>query len=118
MPSWTSDDLKAYEQRRHSPRIKIPDSESCERAKALARDSFRKAQGTVCPLVRFTLCRVKLLDVDAKYASVKDLLDGLAAAGLIHGDKEGQVRLEVNQVKVGHYEDERTEIHVEINNYE
>ena len=49
---------------------------------------------------RFTLCRKKLLDVDAKYASVKDLLDCLAIAGVIRGDKEGEITLEVNQAKV------------------
>lgn len=63
--------------------------------------------------MRFRLCRVKLLDVDAKFASVKDLLDGLTAAGLIHGDKEGQVDLKVEQVKVPSYSLERTEIEID-----
>lgn len=80
----------------------------------VALESFgeRKARGARCPVVRFTLCRVKLLDVDAKYASVKDLLDGLQYAGLIHGDKEGQITLEVLQEKVSSFKDEQTVIEV------
>lgn len=92
----------------------VPDAQPRERSSTLASNQQGEARRTGCPLVRFTLRRVKLLDVDAKYASVKDLLDGLAHAGLIHGDKEGQIRLEVVQVRVGHYEDERTEIEVDI----
>ena len=45
---------------------------------------------------------------DAKFASVKDLLDGLAHAGIVAGDQEGQVRLEVEQEKVRSYQEERT----------
>ena len=111
MVSWTDADVA-----RHNEKVKrgdkadtqLPDAQQRQCAQPLAGDSSGKAQGAICPLVRFTLCRVRLLDVDAKYASVKDLLDGLAHAGLIHGDKEGQVRLEVEQEKVIHFEEERT----------
>jgi len=71
-----------------------------------------EAPGARCPVVVFTLCRVNLLDVDAKYASVKDLLDGLQHAGIISGDKEGEVLLLVNQKKVSHYKEEQTIIEV------
>ncbi len=93
-------------------KAELPNPKPRERQASLAGDSEGKAQGAGCPVVRFTLRRVKLLDVDAKYASVKDLLDGLAIAGIIRGDKEGEIRLEVEQVKVGHYEEERTVIEV------
>lgn len=72
-----------------------------------------EASFTGCPVVRFTLFRVSLLDVDAKWSSVKDLLDGLQYAGLIPGDKEGQITLEVTQKKVAHFAEENTEICIE-----
>ena len=50
--------------------------------------------------------------MDAKYASVKDLLDCLVIAGIICGDKEGQITLEVNQFKVEKGEIETTKIEV------
>lgn len=91
----------------------LPDAEQRERATPLARRDEGEAQGAGCPLVRFTLYRVKLLDVDAKYSSVKDLLDGLQHAGLIRGDKEGEINLEVRQTKVASYAEERTVIEIE-----
>lgn len=102
--------------KKHAPETdaQIPDAKQRQRAQPLACNSSGKAQGTECPLVRFTLRRVKLLDVDAKYGSVKDLLDGCTIAGLIRGDQEGQIRLEVEQEKVGHYEQEETVIEIEV----
>lgn len=79
---------------------------------ALEPDGAGKTPRTGCPLVRFTLRRRRLLDVDAKYGSIKDLLDGLQYAGLIHGDKEGQIRLEVEQVKISKLENQRTVIEI------
>jgi hypothetical protein len=90
----------------------VPDTKQCECQKTLAGDSPREAQGARCPTVCFTLCRVQLLDVDAKYSSVKDLLDGLQHAGCIYGDKEGEVVLIVNQKKVSHYDEEQTIIEI------
>ena len=92
----------------------IPHAEQRQRTPRLVSCNEAKKGGASCPLVRFTLRRVKLLDVDAKYGSIKDLLDGLHHAGLVDGDKEGQVRLEVDQVKVAHYADETTEIEIVI----
>jgi hypothetical protein len=91
---------------------RLPNAEQCERSQALASDRERKAQSARLPVVRFTLRRKKLLDVDAKYASTKDLLDGLQYAGLIRGDKEGQIILEVHQEKVNPGEPEKTIIEV------
>lgn len=110
MSQFTSDWLRQYENR---ARTKLPNSQPCECPAPLAPDRGGEAQGPGCPVVRFRLRRVQLLDVDAKYASVKDLLDGLSNSGLIHGDKEGQVRLEVEQEKVASYALERTLIEIE-----
>lgn len=90
----------------------ISDSEPEQQTAALVGDDARKAQGTRCPVVRFTLFRNRLLDTDAKYGSVKDLLDSLQYAGLIHGDREDQITLEVLQQKIQHRKDERTMIEI------
>ena len=110
MSHFTSAWLQQYEDR---ARAKLPHPQQRQRAQALARRGSGEAPGAGCPLVRFTLRRVRLLDVDAKYASVKDLLDGLASAGLIYGDKEGQVRLEVEQEQVRSFNEESTLIEIE-----
>lgn len=91
----------------------LPDTQQCKRPPELARYSPGEAQSPGCPAVSFLLRRVRLLDVDARYASVKDLLDGLAIAGAIPGDKEGQITLEVRQEKVGSYTEEETVITIE-----
>ena len=62
--------------------------------------------------MRFTLSRVRLLDADAKWGSVKDVLDGLQYAGLIRGDREDQIELEVRQVKVSSFKSETTEVEI------
>ena len=93
---------------------KIQDSEQCEQKAALGSGSEGEASCPRRPLVGFTLFRVKLLDWEAKYSSVKDLLDGLRYAGLIRGDKEGEIRLDVRQEKVRTRKEETTEIEVEI----
>jgi hypothetical protein len=90
----------------------LPHPEQCQRPEKLEEDHAGEAPGAGCPRVRFTLRRCKLLDVDAKYASVKDLLDSLTYAGLIPGDKEGQIHLEVIQFKADTYSDEATEIEI------
>jgi hypothetical protein len=82
------------------------------KAEPLPKASPRKEQSTQIPHVCFILRRCSLLDVDAKWASVKDLLDGLQRAGLISGDKEGEITLEVRQEKVSHRPQERTEIEI------
>jgi hypothetical protein len=81
---------------------------------ALEVQSGREAPCTGRPHVCFTLRRVRLLDVDAKWGSVKDTLDGLQYSGLIPGDREDQITLEVRQEKVKSFKDEETIIVVEI----
>ncbi len=112
--SWKGFDTNWLAQHENKSRpARIPNPPPCERPAPLAPDCCRETQSTGCPLVRFTLRRVRLLDVDAKYASVKDLLDGLQYAGLIRGDKEGEVRLEVVQEKVKKFCEESTLIEIE-----
>ena len=104
-------DAKQYENRTVS---KLPDAKPKEQARALGSDHEGKTSGARVPHVCFTLCRTRLLDVDAKYGSIKDLLDGLQYAGLISGDREGEITLEVNQVKVSHRSEEKTLISIEL----
>lgn len=67
-----------------------------------AAASFRR------PNVNIALFRVQLLDRDNKWASVKFLLDGLCAAGLIPDDRECDINLSVTQTKVKTYAQEGT----------
>ncbi len=93
----------------------IPNAEQREQAPTLGSESEGKASGAKRPVVGFTLFRVKLLDWEARYSSVKDLLDGLRHAGLISGDREDQIdpKSFVIQKKVSHYSDEKTLIEIE-----
>lgn len=96
----------------HTTRLKIPHAEQRERKAPLARSDEGETQGPGCPLVCFTLRRVRLLDIDAKFHSCKDIIDGLQIAGLIRGDKEGQIGLEVRQEKVASFKYEETIIEI------
>lgn len=91
----------------------VPDAKPRKREKQLEADHGREAPSAGRVHVCFTLRRVRLLDVDAKVSSVKDLLDCCTTSGLIHGDQEGQITLEVNQEKVGHFKEEATIIDIE-----
>lgn len=93
-------------------RTALQDSKQCECPEALAGGDEGKAQSAGLLHCHFTLCRKSLLDVDAKYASVKDLLDCLVFSGIIPGDKEGQITLEVTQQKCRKGEPEKTVIEV------
>ena len=94
------------------PRAAVSDTEPRERKETLASDSSRETPRPGLRHCRFTLRRKQLLDVDAKYASVKDLLDCLGIAYVIRGDKEGEITLEVNQEKIRPGETEQTVIEV------
>lgn len=97
----------------HPPRPELPHAQPAQQTRALEPDHAGEAPRTGRPAVRFTLSRVRLLDADAKWGSIKDLLDGLAYAGLIPGDREDQITLEVTQEKVRSYKEEETVIEVE-----
>ena len=87
-------------------------AEHSQPAVALAQGRQGKAPRRGCPVVRFEISRHRLLDVDAKYAAVKHLLDGIVATGIVAGDKEGQIELEVIQQKASKNEAETTVIKV------
>jgi hypothetical protein len=95
-----------------SDRREIPHPEPREFPSALETDDAGEARGTGRPFVCFTLRRVQLLDVDAKYASLKHLLDGCVTAGLLPGDREGEITLGCQQEKVGSYAEEETVIDI------
>lgn len=95
-----------------NPEVQRP--EPAQQPNPLESAGDGKARGAICPHVRFVLRRVQLLDVDAKFGAIKDLLDGLRYAGLIHGDKEGEITLSVDQERVGHYKDQETQIDITI----
>lgn len=99
--------------KRNQAGVEVPHTEQRQCQTTLGSDNARKAQGTRCVPVSFTLYRVRLLDVEAKYSSVKDLLDCLVHSGFVAGDKEGQVDLQVSQVKVKTRAEERTEITID-----
>lgn len=90
----------------------IPDAKPLKQKMALASGGSGKAQSAGCLHCRFTLRRSRTLDVDEKYASIKHVLDFLAACGVICGDKEGQITLEVNQERITKGERETTTIEV------
>ncbi len=93
------------------PRSQLPDSApQQDQAPTLGAAIPGEAQGVGRPGVRFTLYRLGLLDDDSAHASAKDLLDGLHHAGLIPGDAPNQISLTVDQIKVSHRKDQRTEI--------
>jgi hypothetical protein len=70
-----------------------------------------KSQGRVT--VRYRLCRVRPLDPDNAQGSTKDCTDELCRCGLLPGDDPTKIILIVEQEKVKHYSDERTEIEIE-----
>ena len=104
---WTKEQYAAYQARRA-----LPHTKQREQPTALAANCGGETPGTGCVPVSFILYRVRLLDVEAKYGSVKDLLDCVVHAGFVAGDQEGQVDLKVRQVKVDTFAEERTEIEI------
>ena len=64
-------------------------------------------------VVRIISFRTRLLDADNLVGGSKYFTDGLRYAGLIPGDAETQIRLEVRQEKVQTKQDEHTRIEIE-----
>jgi len=93
----------------------LPNSKSeRDQAPALGSAAKGKAQGVAPARIRFTGYRVRPLDPDNFAASIKDLLDGLRHAHIIHGDEPWRITLQTEQVKVDHFKDEKTEIEIEL----
>ncbi len=83
-----------------------------DKTPALGTTIQGEAQSIQRITVRFIGHRVKPLDPDNFAGSVKDLLDGLRHAKLIHGDEYWRIKLETEQVKVSRYKDEQTVIEI------
>lgn len=65
------------------------------------------------PMVSIRMRRCWILDRDNAWGAIKSLLDGLQKAGLIPGDREDQIELEVIQEKVNHRYQQGTTIELE-----
>lgn len=110
MPNWSRDDLTRAQRRNPNlvPAGQVQDSKPLKRPKELVRRGEGEAQSSGRVALRFTLRRVRLLDVCAKHQSCKALIDGLRYAALIRDDREEDITLQVDQEKVAHYEEEET----------
>jgi len=88
----------------------VPAKEPERREKdALASVAEGKEACMATPRVSFTFSCCRFRDVDA--FNPKDLLDGLVKAGLLPGDKVGEIILEpMEQIKVAHRHQEETVI--------
>lgn len=112
---WTMKQYQEYIGRNanHNPDCSIPDTQpEQDQAPALGTPVQGEATGIQRTIVRFTGYRVRPLDPDNFAGGVKDLLDGLRHAGLIPGDEAWRIKLETEQVKVAHYEEEKTVIEI------
>lgn len=76
----------------------------------------RKKESSRRPHVRIIRVSTRLLDKDNLYGSVKPLLDQLCASGLIPGDREDQIELDVTQQKVKHRTETGTQIEITYDN--
>ena len=81
---------------------------------ALAGCPGREAQSQARPIVRITRCSTHLLDRDNLWGSVKPLLDSLRDSGLIAGDDEASIQLEVCQEKVKHLAERGTIVEIDL----
>lgn len=90
----------------------LPDTKPFKRPQKLVRSRKGETQSAGRTALRFTLCRVRLLDPCAKYGSCKALIDGLRYAGIIFNDREEDITLEVHQAKVAHFAEEKTVIEI------
>lgn len=99
-----------------------PNAKQRKRKAPLARSGEGEAQspksvpggiGDCRPRVRFTLFRVRLLDVDAAYSSTKDTLDCCWLSQIVDGDRPDQITLLVEQQKVASFKNEKTVIEIE-----
>jgi hypothetical protein len=60
--------------------------------------------------VSFTIFRIRPLDEDNAFGSVKSCVDLLVGSGLLPSDSPETLKIEVEQAKVAHRKDQRTEI--------
>jgi len=95
------------------PEIELPAAESeCAQANVLAGAVSGEAESLKRPTVRIIFWRKRPLDRDNYSGSGKDLLDGLRHAGLIQGDSEKEIDLQVEQILCAGWEREQTVIEI------
>src|SRR5215469_613517 len=69
-----------------------------------------KEKSNVRPVIRIVMYRVRLLDKDNAYGATKALVDCLREIGIISGDSTEDIDLRVSQIKVDHFNQEKTEV--------
>jgi len=112
---WTQDQLNDYYRRQKTSDAdaKLPHPKPKRViAPTLGGAIQGKTEGIRCAAVGFVGYRVRPLDPDNFAGSVKHLLDGLRHAQIISGDEPWRLRLETEQVKVAHFNQEKTVIHI------
>ncbi len=110
-PRGSADFFKANETKTRS---KLPDPKPKHyEATALGRAVPGKTKSVERVKVRYRLFRVRPLDFENFAGSTKDCTDGLCRCGLLPGDDPTRLSLTVEQEKVAHFADERTEIEIE-----
>lgn len=107
MPSWTPEELAAYENR-SALRRAFPQSALCHESLAAPKGEATNT-GMVC--VRIVSFRRRLCDVDN--LCPKYFIDCLRYAGIIKDDSPKYITLTVSQEQVRRKADERTEITVD-----
>ncbi len=77
---------------------------------ALGGEASREVKSDERPIVGIKCFRVRLLDKENLYGSTKCLTDCLREVGLIPGDSEKEIDLQVSQEKVAHRNEQRTKL--------
>jgi hypothetical protein len=77
---------------------------------ALVDPTQGKKEGGNRYVVRFGIFRVRPLDEDNAFGSVKSCVDLLVGSGILPSDSPETLKIEVGQQKVAHRKDQRTEI--------
>lgn len=79
---------------------------------ALERPVERTPESDARPIVSYVLYRCRPLDPDAIHGATKVCTDVLCKIGLLAGDSEKHIRLEVTQEKVAHMNEQRTTLKI------
>ena len=78
----------------------------------LERPVAGEEKSDVRPILSYVLYRCRPLDPDAIHGATKVCTDCLQQIGLIPGDSEKHIRLEVRQEKVAHMNEQRTTLKI------
>ena len=78
----------------------------------LERPVAGEEKGDERPIVSYVLYRCRPLDPDAIHGATKVCTDCLQQIGLIPGDSEKHIRLEVRQEKVAHMNEQKTTLKI------